>query len=300
MLALKIKNVTKQYPDGFKALNDVSFDVEKGDFIGLLGVNGAGKTTLISSIAGISSFTGQIEVMGHDVKVETVASKKSIGVVPQELAFDPFMTVWQTLTFQSGLYGIKNNTEWLDELLKRLHLSDKKHTKTRGLSGGMKRRLMVAQALVHKPQLIILDEPTAGVDVELRKSIWEFIGELHDNGHTIILTTHYLEEVEQLCNKIVMLDKGCVIAKQTKEELFEIASKMPIKLSLQLSSNKTDAFDGYEIIHQQKNSFVLKLAQMKDVMLIINKLHQQEIIILNMDIEKPDLEDIFLNLIGKL
>ncbi|MFO0320721.1 MAG: ABC transporter ATP-binding protein, partial [Neisseriaceae bacterium] len=223
MHALEINHLTKRYGK-FTALSDINFKIEEGEFVGLLGVNGAGKTSLISSVAGVNNFDGEIKVMGYDVVKQVVKAKQNLGVVPQELAFDPFLTVYQTLKFQSGLYGVKNNKEWIFEVIERLYLSDKVNSNTRTLSGGMKRRLMVAQALIHKPPMIILDEPTTGVDVEIRQSLWNFITELHQKGHTILLTTHYLEEVEKLCDKIIMIDKGKIIAKDSKENLMNKCS----------------------------------------------------------------------------
>lgn len=298
MYALEINNVSKVYDNKFTALDDVSFKLAAGDFVGLLGVNGAGKTTLISAIAGINSYDGQIKVMGVDLKNDLVAAKKSMGIVPQEIAFDPFTTVYQTLKLQSGLYGVKNNKSWLDEVIVRMHLEDKIDANTRSLSGGMKRRLMVAQALVHKPPLIILDEPTAGVDVEIRKNLWDFITELHQQGHTILLTTHYLEEVEKLCNHIVMIDKGSVIARSSKEELNHKANGMPTIFEVETK----DGFFLDELrsllIATENNKYTLRLANNDQMMLVLNQLMAGGIKIENMNISKPKLEDIFLNYLG--
>jgi ABC-2 type transport system ATP-binding protein len=219
MSAISFKNLTKHY-GSLVALNDVSLEIEEGEFFGLLGPNGAGKTTLISTLAGLCRPTaGSVQVMGHDVQSDFRAARRLLGIVPQELVFDPFFTVRETLQFQSGYFGISNNGEWIDEILHHLGLTDKAHKNMRALSGGMKRRVLVAQALVHKPPVIVLDEPTAGVDVELRQSLWKFISRLNQEGHTIVLTTHYLEEAQELCGRIAMLKKGQIVALDTTANL---------------------------------------------------------------------------------
>ena len=298
MYALEINNVSKVYDNKFTALDDVSFKLTSGDFVGLLGVNGAGKTTLISAISGISSYHGQIKVMGIDLKKNLVAAKQNMGIVPQEIAFDPFTTVYQTLKLQSGLYGVKNNKSWLDEVIVRMHLEDKIDANTRSLSGGMKRRLMVAQALVHKPPLIILDEPTAGVDVEIRKNLWDFIAGLHQQGHTILLTTHYLEEVEKFCNHIVMIDKGKVIARSSKEELNLKANGMPTIFEVETKDGLFLDELRSLLISTENNKYTLRLANNDQMMLVLNQLMAGGIKIENMNISKPKLEDIFLNYLG--
>lgn len=205
---------------GFQALNDVSLTVEHGEFFGLLGPNGAGKTTLISILAGLARATsGTASVCGHDVVSQFKQSRRALGVVPQEIVYDPFFTVRETLRLQSGYFGLRNNDDWIDEILANLGLSDKSDTNMRALSGGMKRRVLVAQALVHRPPVIILDEPTAGVDVDLRRTLWEFIARLNKEGHTILLTTHYLEEAEALCGRIAMLKQGRIVALDTTQAL---------------------------------------------------------------------------------
>jgi ABC-2 type transport system ATP-binding protein len=205
---------------GFTALSDISLRIEDGEFFGLLGPNGAGKTTLISILAGLSIATeGRAMVCGHDVVTSFRAARRSLGVVPQELVYDPFFTVRETLRIQSGYFGIAKNDDWIDEVLHHLGLTDKANANMRALSGGMKRRVLVAQALVHRPPVIVLDEPTAGVDVDLRRSLWEFISRLNKAGHTILLTTHYLEEAEALCGRIAMLKRGRIVALDTTEAL---------------------------------------------------------------------------------
>ena len=217
--AITIKSVSKHF-GALVALDNVSFTVESGEFFALLGPNGAGKTTLISALAGLSRpSSGSISIMGYDVQRDFRQARTSLGVVPQELVFDPFLSVRETLQFQSGYFGLRRNDDWIDTLLFKLGLTDKADANMRALSGGMKRRVMVAQALVHRPPVIVLDEPTAGVDVELRQSLWAFVRELNEAGHTIVLTTHYLEEAQALCNRIAMLKKGRLIALEDKETL---------------------------------------------------------------------------------
>lgn len=235
MSAVSLQHISKTFPPrsvgwrglfnrptgaGFRALDDVSLTVEHGEFFGLLGPNGAGKTTLISVLAGLCHATsGQASVCGHDVVSDYQAARRSLGVVPQELVYDPFFTVRETLRIQSGYFGFRHNDDWIDEILAHLGLSDKADENMRALSGGMKRRVLVAQALVHRPPVIVLDEPTAGVDVDLRRSLWEFISRLNREGHTIMLTTHYLEEAEALCGRIAMLKRGRIVALDSTKAL---------------------------------------------------------------------------------
>ena len=232
MPAISFQSVSKVYPatgkpgsTPLKALDDVGFDIEEGEFFGLLGPNGAGKTTLISILAGLARATsGRVLVHGHDVQTEFVAARRHLGIVPQELVFDPFFTVREALRFQSGYFGLHRNDDWIDELLAGLGLADKATANMRQLSGGMKRRVLVAQALVHKPPVIVLDEPTAGVDVELRQTLWQFVDGLNRQGHTVLLTTHYLEEAEALCQRIAMLKTGRVIALERTSTLLSNAA----------------------------------------------------------------------------
>ena len=216
MPAVRFDNVSKTYSGArgsLRALDGVSFEIERGEFFGLLGPNGAGKTTLISILAGLARASeGRVSVLGHDVREDFAAARKALGVVPQELVFDPFFSVRETLRIQSGYFGIRHNDAWIDELLAELGLADKANANMRQLSGGMKRRVLVAQALVHRPPVIVLDEPTAGVDVELRQTLWQFVDKLNKQGHTVLLTTHYLEEAEALCGRIAMLKQGSVVA----------------------------------------------------------------------------------------
>jgi ABC-2 type transport system ATP-binding protein len=223
MNAISFQQVTKTYVSAdreLRALQGVSFDIAEGEFFGLLGPNGAGKTTLISILAGLSrASSGRVTVQGHNVVDDYAAARRTLGVVPQELVFDPFFSVRETLRIQSAYFGLRRNDDWIDELLAHLGLSDKADANMRQLSGGMKRRVLVAQALVHRPPVIVLDEPTAGVDVELRQTLWQFIAKLNKDGHTVLLTTHYLEEAEALCHRIGMLKQGELVALDTTSAL---------------------------------------------------------------------------------
>lgn len=210
--AVSFSDVVKHF-GSLKALDGISLDIAQGEFFGLLGPNGAGKTTLISSLAGlVRPDSGTIKVLGHDVIDDFRLARGMLGVVPQELVFDPFFSVRETLKIQSGYFGIRKNDDWIDEILENLDLTGKADVNMRRLSGGMKRRVLVAQALVHKPPVIVLDEPTAGVDVELRQGLWQFVRRLNNEGHTIILTTHYLEEAEALCGRLALMKQGRLIA----------------------------------------------------------------------------------------
>ena len=236
MPAISFQSVSKTFQTArgpFQALDGVSFDIEQGEFFGLLGPNGAGKTTLISILAGLAKATsGTVSVLGTNVNTQAAVARKKLGVVPQELVFDPFFNVREALRFQSGYFGVTHNDAWIDELLESLGLSDKANHNMRQLSGGMKRRMLVAQALVHKPPVIVLDEPTAGVDVELRQTLWQFIAKLNKLGHTVLLTTHYLEEAEALCQRIAMLKNGKVVALDRTDELLKAASSNVLRFKL--------------------------------------------------------------------
>ncbi|MCK5680557.1 ABC transporter ATP-binding protein [bacterium] len=233
MDAVRIENLSKNY-DSLKALDGVDLTIAEGAFFALLGPNGAGKSTLINILAGLTRATsGQAAVLGHDVRKEWRQARYKLGVVPQELAYDPFFTVREMLTLQSGYFGLGDrNRAWIDELLGTLGLEEKADTTMNHLSGGMKRRVLIAQALVHCPPVVILDEPTAGVDVALREQLWEFILDLNRKGHTIILTTHYLEEAENMCEKIAILDRGKLVANASKDKLLSRYTWRQLRLQL--------------------------------------------------------------------
>ena len=236
MTAISFQDVSKTYltPKGpFNALNHVSFDIEPGEFFGLLGPNGAGKTTLISILAGLTRATaGAVTVNGFDVVRDYANARRALGVVPQELVFDPFFSVREALRFQSGYFGIRNNGAWIDDLLQGLGLADKATANMRQLSGGMKRRVLMALALVHRPPVLVLDEPTAGVDVELRQTLWQFVSQLNKNGTSVLLTTHYLEEAEALCARIAMVKGGQLVALEKTSDLLERASASVLRFKL--------------------------------------------------------------------
>ncbi|MCL2589401.1 MAG: ABC transporter ATP-binding protein [Betaproteobacteria bacterium] len=231
--AIRIAAVTKRYGN-LQALGGVDLEIARGEFFGLLGPNGAGKTTLISALAGlVRADGGTLEVMGHDVVTDFYSARLKLGVVPQELVFDPFFTVREILRFQSGYYGIYGNDDWIDEILSRLDLLSRADTNMRTLSGGMKRRVLVAQALVHRPPVIVLDEPTAGVDVELRQGLWQFVKQLNADGHTVVLTTHYLEEAEALCGRIAMMKAGRIVALDTTANLLSHFSSRSLRVQVE-------------------------------------------------------------------
>lgn len=236
--AIQIQNLHKIYKTGTHALNDLSLEIEQGKFFGLLGPNGSGKTTLINILGGPTVKTsGTVKICGMDITEQREETKFLLGVVPQEISFDSFFTVNEVLTIQSGYYGIRNNQAYIDEILEKLNLQHKKYSNTRILSGGMKRRLLVAKALVHKPKVLVLDEPTAGVDVELRHNLWNYMRKLNSEGLTVLLTTHYLEEAEQLCEKIAIINHGKLVALETTKKLTEERTLEEVFISLTYSSN---------------------------------------------------------------
>ena len=297
---VSVQNVRKTYADGFEALKDVNLEIKKGEIIALLGPNGAGKTTLISIICGITSLTsGKINVDGMDISSDYRKVRAMIGLVPQEIALEPFETVINSVKFSRGLFGKKKNTAYLDEILKTLSLFDKKNAKVMTLSGGMKRRVLIAKALAHEPRVLFLDEPTAGVDVELRQKLWAFIKELNVEGHTIVLTTHYLEEAEALCNRVAMLRAGKVVALDTTTNLLKkFAAK---NLRLRLSSK--NVFKLSSIIKGINFSvdgdfYTFELKKIADISKIIAALNKASIEMLDMETVDQDLENIFLKLTG--
>lgn len=303
MSAISFQSVSKSYPsarcpkgNAFLALDGVSLDIEEGEFFGLLGPNGAGKTTLISILAGLTRATsGRVSVLGCDVQADFARARRNLGVVPQELVFDPFFNVRELLRIQSGYFGIKHNDAWIDELLESLGLSDKADANMRQLSGGMKRRVLVAQALVHKPPVIVLDEPTAGVDVELRQTLWQFVAKLNKQGSTVLLTTHYLEEAEALCNRIAMLKTGRIVALDHTSELlkaassnvlrFKVDSELPGHLASQARvTGRIVQFPAHDALEIERY-----LAAVREAGLVAH----------DVEIRKADLEDVFLDVMTK-
>jgi ABC-2 type transport system ATP-binding protein len=294
--AISFQQVSKTFstPRGaLQALDGVSLDIAPGEFFGLLGPNGAGKTTLISILAGLSrATTGRVRVMGHDVVDDYAAARKALGIVPQELVFDPFFSVRETLRIQSGYFGVKGNDAWIDELLTGLGLADKAGANMRQLSGGMKRRVLVAQALVHRPPVIVLDEPTAGVDVELRQTLWQFIARLNKEGHTVLLTTHYLEEAEALCGRIAMLKQGRIVALDRTSNLLAGTS------STMLRFKTDDPLPAAIAAHARVTG---RIAQVKardaaDVEQTLAALRTAGVRIEDLEIGRADLEDVFLDI----
>lgn len=293
--ALTVHHATHTYRDGFKALDNLSLTVETGDFFALLGHNGAGKTTLISAVAGLLKLTsGDIWVAGHHVQRDSKQARLHLGVVPQELVFDPFFSVRETLRIQSGYFGIRRNDDWIDNLLHHLDLTDKANTNTRNLSGGMKRRLMVAQALVHRPPVIILDEPTAGVDVALRQSLWSFMQHLNRQGHTIILTTHYLEEAEQYCRRIAVMKHGRLIALDSTAAL--LSNQQNARLHLQLGDRLPEDLRSLCIAESSGHNYILAIENHPHAAQIIARLHHHNIPIHHIRLPEKDLEQVFLGL----
>ena len=299
MPAISFQSVSKIYPasaksqgKGFLALDQVSLDIEPGEFFGLLGPNGAGKTTLITILAGLAKATaGRVSVLGSDVQTDYAAARRKLGVVPQELVFDPFFNVREALRFQSGYFGVRHNDAWVDELLESLGLTDKAHVNMRALSGGMKRRVLVGLALVHKPPVIVLDEPTAGVDVELRQTLWAFISKLNKAGSTVLLTTHYLEEAEALCGRIAMLKNGRVVALDSTSALLKAASSNVLRFKLDqdlpagLLSGARVTGRVVQVPAQDAQAVEQHLAVLRQAGLAVH----------DMEIRRADLEDVFLD-----
>ena len=300
MPAISFQSVSKIYPSArngpLTALDGVSFDIHAGEFFGLLGPNGAGKTTLISILAGLVRPTsGRVAVRGYDVQADYADARRQLGVVPQELVFDPFFNVREALRIQSGYFGVKNNDAWIDELLASLGLADKADSNMRQLSGGMKRRMLVAQALVHKPPVIVLDEPTAGVDVELRQTLWQFIARLNRAGHTVLLTTHYLEEAEALCGRVAMLKSGRVVALERTSELLKAASSNVLRF-------KVDAALPPELA--AKARVTGRIAQLPahdahEIEQHLASIRRAGLSVEDVEVRKADLEDVFLEVMAR-
>ena len=295
--ALRISGVRKTYGK-LEALKGISFDIQPGEFFGLLGPNGAGKSTLISIIAGLVQMNaGSVSVCGHDTVSDFRAARRKLGVVPQELVFDPFFNVTDMLRIQAGYYGCgKEVWPWIDEMLQRLDLWDKRKVSMRMLSGGMKRRVLIAQALVHKPPVVILDEPTAGVDVELRRTLWRFMRDLHSKGTTVVLTTHYLEEAQEMCERIAIIDKGEIKALETTQQLL---ARHPFRfLRLKLAEGATLPVELQPLVSGMPNGSVeLKLETAKTSFgAVFAALRRDGVVIEDVQTRDPDLEDIFVEL----
>ena len=298
---LEIKNVSKRYAGAKSdALSDISFKVEKGEFVALLGQNGAGKSTLINILAGnVKKDSGSVIIGGHDIDRDELATKKILGIVPQEISLDFVFTVQEVLRYQSGYFGIKDNNLYIDGLLRDLALYDRKHEKTRTLSGGMKRRLLIARALVHRPGLLILDEPTAGVDIELRHSLYAFLGRLRDEGVTIILTTHYLEEAEKLCDRIIVINRGRVIADDSKSNMMNTlgsATSMEFHFDGNLSDVDFSFLSEYSPSIKEGNRLAIR-ASKDEVVEIFHRMNGENLKFTDFTLEPGRLEDVFLQMV---
>jgi ABC-2 type transport system ATP-binding protein len=298
-VAIDVQSVVKRYGK-FEALKGVSLQIQQGEFFGLLGPNGAGKTSLISVMAGLSrASSGRVSVLGFDVVEQFRDARRSLGVVPQELVFDPFFSVRECLRLTSGYYGLRNNDAWIDELLANLELSDKANSNMRALSGGMKRRVLIAQALVHRPPVIVLDEPTAGVDVELRQTLWRFIRRLNAQGHTIVLTTHYLEEAQELCQRIAMLKGGKVVAMDDTSKLLKrfAGGRLTLKLSgADLPAGLAARLSEPDVQNQRR--YVLRVDQYDEVEQILAEVRLAGARIEEMEFAHTDLEDVFVRIMA--
>ena len=301
--SVTVSGISKNFGE-IQALSGLNFTIAQGSFFGLLGPNGAGKSTLINIMAGlVRASEGNIEVMGHDVRSQWRHARKTLGVVPQELAYDPFFTVREMLRLQSGYFALgASNYGWIEELLENLHLRDKAEENIDRLSGGMKRRLLIAQALVHKPRVIVLDEPTAGVDVELRRALWKFFKYLNGKGHTIILTTHYLEEAESMCDRIAILNHGRIKALEEKHTLL---NRYPYRfLNLRLKEGETLGGVPEEIrekiVFSENGLVTLRLHKEKDnIGSIMEELHNAKVDFTDLYTEEPGLEEVFVALTGR-
>ncbi|MFN0303111.1 MAG: ABC transporter ATP-binding protein [Burkholderiales bacterium] len=292
--AIDVRGLAKRFGK-LQALDHIDLRIEQGEFFGLLGPNGAGKTTLISIIAGLTrADAGEARVMGHDVVVDYRAARRALGVVPQELVFDPFLTVRETLEFQAGYYGARNSRAWIEEVIECLDLGDKANINMRALSGGMKRRVLVGQALVHKPPVIILDEPTAGVDVELRMTLWKFIRRLNAEGHTIVLTTHYLDEAESLCGRIAMLNRGRIVALDRTDALMKMHHSLNLRVRLADAPPPAALLSRRVANVDDVHTFALD--RFDDVESTLASLRTAHCRVLEMELLQPDLEEIFVEI----
>ena len=291
--ALEIRGVAKRY-GAVQALAGVDLEIRRGEIFGLLGPNGAGKTTLISILAGLArADAGAVRVLGHDVVADYRAARRLLGVVPQELVFDPFFTVRETLAIQSGYYGLRSNGAWIEEVMRNLDLTGKADANMRSLSGGMKRRVLVAQALVHRPPVIVLDEPTAGVDVALRQGLWQFVRRLNRAGHTVVLTTHYLEEAEMLCDRIAMLKAGRIVALDATANL--IRRHHALYLRVRLDGPLPDALPAGPI-SSDAGLHTFRLDHSAELEPMLGAFRQSGRRVLEVEVAQPDLEEVFVQI----
>lgn len=300
MFALSIRGLTKTYGNGVQALRGVDLDVEQGDFFALLGPNGAGKTTLIGILTSLVRKTsGTATVFGHDLDRELEAAKSCVGIVPQEINFNVFETPLTILVNQAGYYGIRRAVaqERAERYLRQLHLWDKRNSIARSLSGGMKRRLMVARALVHEPQLLILDEPTAGVDIEIRRSMWEFLEEINKQGTTIILTTHYLEEAESLCRNIAIIDRGNIVERDRMANLLSRLQTQTFVLNLREPLDTLPAPAGFPLTRVDAQTLEVEVSKEQSLNALFAALSQGGVEIVSMRNKVNRLEEVFMRLV---
>ena len=300
MNALSVRGLTKTYKNGVQALKGVDLEVERGDFFALLGPNGAGKTTLIGIVTSlVNKSGGEARVFGYDIDRELEAAKACIGVVPQEINFNMFETPYTIVVNQAGFYGIARHVarQRAEKYLKQLQLWDKRDKMSRGLSGGMKRRLMIARALMHEPRLLILDEPTAGVDIEIRRSMWEFVREINARGTTIILTTHYLEEAETLCRNIAIIDDGRIVERDRMSSLLRRLHTETFVLNLRNSLAAAPKLDGYISMLVDDHTLEVEVSKDQNLNDIFSRLTTLGIEVLSMRNKVNRLEEIFMRLV---
>jgi ABC-2 type transport system ATP-binding protein len=302
---ISIQNLSKTYATGFQALKTINLDIRRGEIFALLGPNGAGKTTLIGIVCGIvNPSTGKVTVDGHDIVHDYRAARSEIGLVPQELTTDAFETVWATVNFSRGLFGKPRNPAHIEKILKQLSLWEKKDSKIMTLSGGMKRRVMIAKALSHEPRILFLDEPTAGVDVELRKDMWQVVRELRASGVTIILTTHYIEEAEDMADRVGVISKGEIMLVEEKAELMRKLGKKQLTIMLQkpltdvppalAPHNLTLADDGNELVYGYDSK-----GERTGITALLSDLNAANIRFSDLQTKQSSLEDIFVGLVGR-
>jgi len=302
MNALSVRGLTKTYKNGIQALKGIDLDVEQGDFFALLGPNGAGKTTLIGIVTSlVNKSSGQASVFGHDIDRELEVAKTCIGIVPQEMNFNQFETPYTIVVNQAGFYGIPRPLarERAEKYLKQLQLWDRRDKMSRGLSGGMKRRLMIARALVHEPRLLILDEPTAGVDIEIRRSMWDFLREINEQGTTIILTTHYLEEAETLCRNIAIINGGLIVERDRMSSLLRRLNTETFVLNLRNSLDVAPPLEGYGVVLVDDHTLEVETAKEQNLNDVFGRLSSLGIEVLSMRNKVNRLEEIFMRLVEK-
>ncbi|ATW23559.1 ABC transporter ATP-binding protein [Candidatus Formimonas warabiya] len=300
---LNISNLSKTYlPEKKEALKNIHLQIQKGEFTALLGQNGAGKTTLINILAGnVLKTAGMVTIGGYNLDTHALETKRIIGIVPQETGYDSTFPVYETLKKQSGYFGMRHNGATIDELLEALYLTEKRNSNIRELSGGMKKRFLIAKALVHRPKILVLDEPTAGVDIEMRHTLYDFLLRLHQEGTTIILTTHYIEEAEKLCDRVVIIDSGRIIADEPKTQLMENFSRevtVEFQFDFELELADMAFLNMYHPQIEEKTRLQLRVPK-KDLPKVVHMIAQKNMAFVDLGIEKPKLEDIYLSLIHR-